>query len=112
MAGYFKNTVELQGNISYIERVMQDRNGKDFQYVKVAQNENNKAKYFSLYLTGKMLEEFHENYKVGSPIHLVGKLDSYLSKNKQTVFQIVPSEFIEVQKEKKSIEDKTMDMDV
>ena len=112
MAGYFKNTVELQGNISYIERVMQDRSGKDFQYVKVAQNENNKSKYFSLYLSGEMLKKFQKNYKVGSSIHLVGKLDSYLNKNKQTVWQIVPSEFIEVQKEKKSTEEKIIDMDV
>lgn len=111
MADYFKNNVELKGNISYMEKIMTDRNGNDFQYVKVAQSENNKSKYYSIFLTGKMLEEFHErHYSIGSPLHLIGKLDSYMNKNKQTVFQIVPSEFIEIQKEKEYSEEKTLDV--
>lgn len=111
MAEYFKNNVELKGNISYIEKIMKDRNGNEFQYIKVAQSENNRSRYFSVFLTGEKLEEFKsKNYSVGNTLHLKGRLDSYINKNKQSVFQIIPSEFIYEPIKEKTYDEKTMEV--
>ena len=72
---------------------MKKTNGNEFRYINIAQNDvNGKASFYSVYLDGKMLEEFNKNnYKVGERIKLNGKLESYQKDSKVTL-QIRPFE--------------------